>query len=95
MSQKNYKDPNLRDVAREKVASRKAANAEAPKYRDRASERRILFNQPETPLPDKDEGSKVVVKRKFAEVSSHSRRQHRLQRQLILGTMLTIWGTSY
>ena len=53
------------------MASRKAANAEAPKYRDRASERRILFNQPDTPLPDRDEG-KVVVKRKFAEVSSHS-----------------------
>ena len=53
------------------MASRKAANAEAPKYRDRASERRILFNQPDTPLQDKDEG-KVVVKRKFTEVSSHS-----------------------
>jgi hypothetical protein len=53
------------------VTSRKTANAETPKYRDRASERRILFNQPDTPLPDKDEGN-TVVKRKIAEVSSHS-----------------------
>ena len=63
----------MRDVARQKVASRKtAANADTPKYRDRASERRTLFNQPDTPLPEKDEGGNVVVKRKFAEVTSHS-----------------------
>lgn len=27
-----------------------------PKYRDRASERRVLFNQPDAPLPEKDSG---------------------------------------
>ena len=43
----------------EKLAARKAAaNAlEQPKYRDRASERRILFNQPDAPVPEKDAGS--------------------------------------
>jgi hypothetical protein len=55
---KNHKDPNLREVALEKLAARKAAaNAlEQPKYRDRASERRILFNQPDAPVPEKDAG---------------------------------------
>jgi RNA-binding protein 5/10 len=56
--QKNFKDSNLRDVARQKVEVRQAAagskSANQPKYRDRASERRILFNQPDTPAPEKD-----------------------------------------
>ncbi|KAG6850456.1 hypothetical protein H0H93_012877 [Arthromyces matolae] len=52
--QKNIKDATLRDVARQKVAARKASAQEQPKYRDRALERRVLFNQPETPLPDRD-----------------------------------------
>lgn len=41
------------------MASRKAAGStvEQPKYRDRASERRILFNQPEAPVPEKDGSS--------------------------------------
>ena len=51
--QVNLKDAKLQDVARQKVASRKAATSQ-PKYRDRASERRTLFNQPDVPLPDKD-----------------------------------------
>lgn len=68
--QKNYKDSNLRNVAREKLAARKAAGAEAPKYRDRASERRTLFNQPDTPVPEKD--TSRGAKRKVAETSSHS-----------------------
>ncbi|KDR73429.1 hypothetical protein GALMADRAFT_124505 [Galerina marginata CBS 339.88] len=51
----NYKDANLRDIARQKVASRKAGTtSDQPKYRDRASERRTLFNQPDAPVPDKD-----------------------------------------
>ncbi|PPQ89061.1 hypothetical protein CVT25_006433 [Psilocybe cyanescens] len=51
----NFKDSNLRDIAREKVASRKKdTGSDQPKYRDRASERRTLFNQPEAPIPDKD-----------------------------------------
>jgi len=56
LHKKNFKDSNLRDVARQKVAARKAGQ-EQPKYRDRASERRVLFNQPEVPVPEKD-GSK-------------------------------------
>lgn len=50
--QKNFKDANLREVARQKVTARKVE--EQPKYRDRASERRVLFNQPDVPLPEKD-----------------------------------------
>ncbi|KAF7304755.1 RhoA GTPase effector DIA/Diaphanous [Mycena kentingensis (nom. inval.)] len=54
LHKKNFKDANLREVARQKVAARKAATAEQdqPKYRDRASERRVLFNQPDVPLPE-------------------------------------------
>ncbi|KXN87742.1 RNA-binding protein 5-A [Leucoagaricus sp. SymC.cos] len=47
---KNYKDGNLREVARQKLQARKAD--EQPKYRDRALERRTLFNQPDTPVPE-------------------------------------------
>lgn len=55
--QANFKDLNLRDIARQKVASRKKekeGTPEQPKYRDRASERRTLFNQPDAPMPEKD-----------------------------------------
>jgi len=55
LHKKNFKDASLRDVAREKaVAARRAADKvpEQPKYRDRASERRIMHNQPDVPLPD-------------------------------------------
>jgi hypothetical protein len=55
VTQKNFKDANLRDVARDKaVAARQATDKtpEQPKYRDRASERRIMHNQPDVPLPD-------------------------------------------
>jgi hypothetical protein len=38
--------------ARQAAAGTKAENQ--PKYRDRASERRILFNQPDAPTPEKD-----------------------------------------
>jgi len=67
LHKKNYMDPNLRDVARQKAVARKAAGSQQqqPKYRDRASERRILFNQPETPMPDKD--SKVLGKKRNSE----------------------------
>lgn len=47
-------------MARQKIQARK--NADQPKYRDRALERRTLFNQPETPLPDGG-GSKPTKKR--------------------------------
>lgn len=58
MDQRNFKDPNLREVARGKVkavqaaAQGNSAHASAPKYRDRASERRIMHNQPDVPLPE-------------------------------------------
>ncbi|KAJ7940902.1 hypothetical protein B0H13DRAFT_2648427 [Mycena leptocephala] len=65
---KNFKDPNLRDVARQKLAARQASSstAEQPKYRDRASERRVLFNQPDAPVPEKD-ASKAGGKKRQAE----------------------------
>ncbi|KAF9533342.1 hypothetical protein CPB83DRAFT_757713 [Crepidotus variabilis] len=69
LHKKNYLNQSLREIAREKVAARKAADA--PKYRDRASERRSLFNQPDTPLPEKEGSSSTAVnKRKFTEVST-------------------------
>ena len=58
--QKNHKDPNLRDIARQKAeAARKAgspSSTDQPKYRDRAFERRIMHNQPDVPLPTPDTG---------------------------------------
>jgi RNA-binding protein 5/10 len=54
-AQRNFKDANLRDVARGKAkvaAEANSAQASAPKYRDRASERRIMHNQPDVPLPE-------------------------------------------
>ncbi|KAF8553408.1 hypothetical protein OG21DRAFT_1586867 [Imleria badia] len=68
---KNFKDANLRDVARQKVeAARKTsvlkpAETEQPKYRDRASERRIMHNQPDVPLPENM--TTVSKKKRFAE----------------------------
>lgn len=44
------------------MAARKAT--EQPKYRDRASERRTLFNQPDTPMPDKDASSSSSARKK-------------------------------
>ncbi|EMD34516.1 hypothetical protein CERSUDRAFT_67488 [Gelatoporia subvermispora B] len=64
LHKKNFKDANLRDVAREK-ANAARAKTEQPKYRDRASERRVMHNQPDIPLPT--ESSKVAGKRKHAE----------------------------
>ncbi|KZT03405.1 uncharacterized protein LAESUDRAFT_659918 [Laetiporus sulphureus 93-53] len=55
---------NLRELAREK-ANVLRAKAEQPKYRDRASERRIMHNQPDVPLPT--EAAKTTGKRKYAE----------------------------
>jgi RNA-binding protein 5/10 len=56
--QRNFKDANLRDVARGKAKAAQAAaeanrsQASTPKYRDRASERRVMHNQPDVPLPE-------------------------------------------
>ncbi|KAI0262876.1 hypothetical protein BC834DRAFT_1001141 [Gloeopeniophorella convolvens] len=61
LHKRNFKDANLRDLAREKVQAAQAstesteagtAQAATPKYRDRASERRIMHNQPDVPLPE-------------------------------------------
>jgi hypothetical protein len=59
--QKNNADPRLRDIASQKAASLKTAvintASEQPKYRDRASERRIMHNQPDVPLPSEQDSS--------------------------------------
>ncbi|KAI0033268.1 hypothetical protein K488DRAFT_85104 [Vararia minispora EC-137] len=60
LHKKNYKDATLRDIARKKaqavkenaVASEVSSDAQQAKYRDRASERRIMHNQPDVPLPE-------------------------------------------
>lgn len=62
--QKNYKDANLREVAREKVNAARAKSEQktedqAPKYRDRASERRVMHNQPDAPAPSSSSGSGI------------------------------------
>jgi RNA-binding protein 5/10 len=54
--QKNYKDTNLREVARQKANNARRGGEEQPKYRDRASERRIMHNQPEAPVVSEKEG---------------------------------------
>jgi RNA-binding protein 5/10 len=51
----------LREVARQKVDA--ARQAEQPKYRDRASERRIMHNQPEVPVPAPSEKDKSGKKK--------------------------------
>ncbi|KAL1743273.1 hypothetical protein HDZ31DRAFT_83514 [Schizophyllum fasciatum] len=60
LHKKNNNDGRLRELAQRKLAARQGrdqaatdASASAqPKYRDRASERRTLFNQPDVPLPE-------------------------------------------
>lgn len=57
LHKKNLLDVSLRELARDKAkaAAEKAQpqqTAEQTKYRDRASERRIMHNQPDIPLPD-------------------------------------------
>ncbi|GJF00770.1 RNA-binding protein [Phanerochaete sordida] len=70
LHKKNYKDANLREVAREKAkaARAKAEAHQQPKYRDRASERRTIYNQPDIPLPDAAAGgAKGAIKKRHAE----------------------------
>ncbi|KAI0831791.1 hypothetical protein BC628DRAFT_1486301 [Trametes gibbosa] len=68
LHKKNYKDAALREVARDKAraARAKAEQAQQPKYRDRASERRIMHNQPDIPRPVPGEVP-VAAKRKHSE----------------------------
>ena len=42
------------------------AKTEQPKYRDRASERRIMHNQPDIPLPETS-AAKSTAKKRFAD----------------------------
>jgi len=67
LHKKNFKDANLRDVARQKADTARQAVSGAtdqPKYRDRASERRVMHNQPDVPMP---ENSGKLSKKKAAE----------------------------
>ncbi|KAI6167130.1 hypothetical protein EDD17DRAFT_1543123 [Pisolithus thermaeus] len=70
LHKKNFRDATLREVARQKVVAARKASAtrsetEPPKYRDRASERRIMHNQPEVPLPEN--GGAAAKKKRQAE----------------------------
>ncbi|KAL1947461.1 hypothetical protein VTO73DRAFT_14422 [Trametes versicolor] len=63
LHKKNFRDAALREIAREKATAARAKALEAqeaqeaqqqqqqPKYRDRASERRVMHNQPDIPRP--------------------------------------------
>lgn len=55
------KDASLRQVATQKVQALKTPPPQ-PKYRDRASERRILHNQPEAPVPEAHSSSHRKVR---------------------------------
>ncbi|OSD02722.1 hypothetical protein PYCCODRAFT_1477382 [Trametes coccinea BRFM310] len=70
LHKKNYKDASLREIARDKARAARAKSEQAsqqqPKYRDRASERRIMHNQPDVPRPLPGE-QPVPSKRKFTE----------------------------
>lgn len=62
--QKNYRDENLREIAREKakaarLKSEQKTDDQAPKYRDRASERRVMHNQPDAPAPSSSSGGGI------------------------------------
>lgn len=48
-----------------KKAGPTKTEAEQPKYRDRASERRVMHNQPDIPLPEG--GTATLKKKRFAE----------------------------
>jgi len=78
LHKKNLVDSALREVALTKAAAaREAAKAStpqpegdsAPKYRDRALERRVIYGQPDVPVPTPSDstGGGSSHKRKFAE----------------------------
>ncbi|KZO95158.1 hypothetical protein CALVIDRAFT_500399 [Calocera viscosa TUFC12733] len=67
--QTNLKDEKLREVAKKKAdaarAKHQAENTDGmPKYRDRASERREIYGQPDVPPPDTLNSSTTGKKRK-------------------------------
>jgi len=61
--QKNLRDESLRQIAWDKAAATRDAlgDADGPKYRDRAQERRALHHQPDGPVPEE---SSVAAKPK-------------------------------
>ncbi|OCB88080.1 hypothetical protein A7U60_g4867 [Sanghuangporus baumii] len=76
--QKNFKDASLREIAREKARAAKKKEEKSDgqadqttsksQYRDRASERRTLFNQPDVPLPEGGTQAKGGNGKRSAEV---------------------------
>ncbi|EJD02080.1 uncharacterized protein FOMMEDRAFT_168630 [Fomitiporia mediterranea MF3/22] len=80
LHKKNLKDANLRDIAREKArtanAKKKDQSSDTPndqssapksQYRNRALERRILFNQPDVPPPESGQAGKTSNNKRSAE----------------------------
>lgn len=67
LHKKNLRDTSLQDIARQKAVAKRnaqeASSSQQPKYRDRASERRVLFQQPDAPMPE----NQAKEKRRFAE----------------------------
>ena len=68
--QTNLRDPALCEAAkrRKTTSGTSPVPTDAPKYRDRAAERREAFNQPAIPLPE--DTSQIGQKRKFVEPPS-------------------------
>ena len=65
ITQTNLSEPGTREAGARRKAAIGIVTDDAPKYRDRAAERRVAFNQPDKPLPE--EAPVQVQKRKFAE----------------------------
>ncbi|EIW85284.1 hypothetical protein CONPUDRAFT_118030 [Coniophora puteana RWD-64-598 SS2] len=68
LHKKNLRDSNLREVAHQKLAQRRTessskGDAEGPRYRDRAQERRVMHHQPDVPLPEPSVASASKRKR--------------------------------
>jgi len=58
LHKKNYVDTSLREIAREKASAsrrREALEESGSRYRDRASERRSLYNQPDVPVVEQSD----------------------------------------
>ncbi|KAL5532946.1 hypothetical protein ACEPAF_4720 [Sanghuangporus sanghuang] len=78
LHKKNFKDASLREIAREKARAAKKKEEKSDgqadqttsksQYRDRASERRTLFNQPDVPLPEGGTQAKGGNGKRSAEV---------------------------
>lgn len=65
LHKKNFRDANLREIAKEKVKtarlkSEQKPEDQTPKYRDRASERRVMHNQPDAPVSSSNTGDGIA-----------------------------------